>query len=420
VIACFLFLFFGGRVPKYDLAVIGAGLGGLAAAALACKMNKKTIVLESGDAVGGALQAYRRNGFSFYPAPSLSFGFERGGALQQLNEKLGIAQNASLRSPCYQVALPDRRITIYAEHSETLEELRREFPGEIDKIVLFYQDIRKQALQNAKSTVSAFLSCRRSVSGFIRSYRFSREFAAFLDAQAYYFFLRPASTLRQTSLITLFDAAPFTLETGFLGLAERIFDVLVRSGCEIRYQVPYEQMTLQPHTINLPQESIQAETVLLNTEHAGEHSFLVSGIKAEVVPVGMLQDVLCVPDYAHPECLFTLSISAAEDKNAAPSGMRALTVCFFNGMGASIKARGEQLAEMVPFLEDFTVFEEEYRPVPRETGLNHKKLSFKSLRTADNDLLQRTSMGGIFMLADGIGTPLQSLAAVQQFMRYMK
>ncbi len=144
-------------MPKYDLAVVGAGLGGLAAAALACRMNKKTIVLEPGDSVGGALRLYHRNGFSFYLGPSLSFGFERGGALQHLNETLGIAQNASLRSPCYQVVLPDRRITVYAEQSETLDELRREFPGEIDAIARFYQDIRKHALQNSKSAVSAFL-----------------------------------------------------------------------------------------------------------------------------------------------------------------------------------------------------------------------------------------------------------------------
>ena len=71
-------------MPKYDLAVVGAGLGGLAATALLSRKNKKAIVLEPGNAVGGALRTFEKGGFVFTTGPALSFGFERGGAIQDL------------------------------------------------------------------------------------------------------------------------------------------------------------------------------------------------------------------------------------------------------------------------------------------------------------------------------------------------
>ncbi len=399
--------------------MVGAGLGGLAAAALACGINKRTIVLEPGETVGGSVRARRQDGLTFYLGPSLSFGYERGGSLQRLNETLGIAQNASLRSPCYQVALPDRRITVYGEPSETLDELRREFPREIDRIAAFYQDIRKLALQRSKSAAAAFLSRSRKASGFLQKYRFSPEFSALLDVQAYYFFFRPAASLRLSSLITLCDSAPLTLEDGFVGQAERILDVILRNGGEIRYRVPIEHMTLEPGGLTLPDQSIQTETVLLNTERQEGRSFLVAGVKPDVVPAGMLQDVLCVPDYEHPERFFTLSINFVDNQDAAASEMRTLTGCFFNSSNADAYKQKEQVARMVPFLDDFTVFGGMYRPVPREIG-GQDNMRSKPARKADCDLLERFSMPGKYLIRDGAGTPLQSIETVYRFMQYLR
>ncbi len=398
-------------MPKYDLAVVGAGLGGLAAAALAGRMNKRAIVFEPGDAIGGALRSFEKDSFFFYPGPSLSFGFERGGALQQLNERLAIAQNASLRSPCYQVALPDRRITIYAEPSETLDELSREFPKEIDAIALFYRDIRKQSLKNSKSTVSAFLSRQKSAARFLKSYRFSRDFIAFLDVQSLYFFHRPVSNLRLSSLLTLFDTAPFIVEGGFRGLADHMLDVLLRNGGEIRYNVPLDTISIRRNGISTQQESLDTETVLVNAGQSVQQSLLIAGIREQGIPVSMLNDVLCVPDYAQADRFFSLSLSSRDDA-AAPRGMRSLTACFSDS-GWGIGEQKRQVEALIPFLAEFTVFSGEYKPALRKINFG-QDVSLRPVR--GEELLFRSPLGA-WLLLDGKGTPLQSIMAAFEFIK---
>ncbi len=405
------FVFSGGKdLPKYDLAVVGAGLGGLAAAALAARMNKRTIVLEPEDAIGGSLRSYEKDSFSFCPGPSLSFGFERGGTLQQLNERLRIAQNASLRSPCYQVALPDRRITVYAEPSETLDELRREFPKEIDSIAAFYSDIRKKSLQNSKRTISAFLSRRRSASGFVGSYRFSREFTAFLDVQSLYFFRRPASGLKLNSLLTLFDTAPFTVEGGFLRLANHLLDVLLRHGGDIRYNVPLDRISIKQGSIFTPDEPIETGAVLINTEQSDPQPTLVAGIREQGVPASMLTDVLCLPDYVHADSFFSLSMSAPDD-GRAPSGMRSITAQFSPKTSRDINEQKRLVEALIPFLSEFSIFFAGYEQSPRKIGL---EATGAMHRVRGSELLFRSPLG-IYRFPDGAGTPLQTIAAAFEF-----
>ena len=410
-------------MPKYDLAVVGAGLGGLAAAALVSRNNKKAIVFDPGDTAGGVLGVYKKNGFIFYPGPTLSFGFERGGTFQKLNESLGISQNASLHSPCYQVALPDRRITIYAEQSETLDELRREFPREIDLIRKFYRDLRKDAAQNMKSRFSAYLARRKAAGDVVRNYRFSREMTAFLDVQSYYFFRRPVADISLEALITLFDSTPLTVHGGFRKLAEQMVDVLLKNGGEIRYDVPLSDISARdgrPAGLSTPQGVLEADAVLFNTEQNPREAVLCLGLRDEVVPVSMFEEVLCVPDYSHPERFFSLSLGAKDDETTAPRGMRTLTAAFSSATrDQSNEARIRQISAVIPFLTQFLVMNEEYDPAPRTYPVPGG-LSFKNRRTRDSQAaLSRSSKKGIFMLADGAGTPAQTIATAQAFVENM-
>ena len=66
-------------MPKYDLTVAGAGLGGLTIAALMSRSGKKVIVLESSASLDAALGVREFDGFHFFQGPTLSYGFEQGG-----------------------------------------------------------------------------------------------------------------------------------------------------------------------------------------------------------------------------------------------------------------------------------------------------------------------------------------------------
>ncbi len=411
-------------MPKYDLAVVGAGLGGLAAAALAARQGRKTIVLEPGDSAGGVLDVCREDGFVFSPGPHLSFGFERDGTIQKLGESLGIALNASLCSPCYQVALPDRRITVYAEHSETLDELRREFRQEIDSIAKFYRDLRTEAIRGTKNRISAFLQRRRTAAGFIRHYRFSREFTAFLDVQSLYFFRRRAADLSLSSLITLCDTAPFEVHGGFKKFSEQMVDVILKNKGEIRYHVPFSEITLREGRITMPSTSHgtpDAGVLLLNTEQHKQGAMLFLGIRRDVVPTGMLHYVLCLADYSRMEDLFTISISVQDEVSAAPKGMGTLAaLCSSPSSRLTKNELLRQVGTVIPFLNDFVVFEKEHEPASRVYAVP-EGMSFKTIRMPDSPAyLGRSSMDNVYMLGDGSGTPAQEIAAAQAFVARLK
>ena len=411
----------GAVVPKYDLVVVGAGLGGLAAAALAARMNRSVIVLEPGDTAGGALAPYRNNGFLFSPGPILSFGFERGGIFQRLNERLGIVQSSSLRSPCYQVALPDRRITVFSGQTDTLRELDREFPREKDRIRKFYETLSKQSVQNSKSRFSSFISRNRRAARLILGYGFSREFCAFLDIQSRSFFGVPAGSLSVGSLITLFDSSPLLVPGGFQNMIDQMVNVILKNGGEIKYQVPTGDIGISSRSVTTPLGVIDARAVLLNMEQQQAGQALFMGIREEVLPVGMVEEVLFIPVYEHPERFIRISVSSGDDETAAPRGMRTLTATFQDRDGAgSVAERIQQVSDLIPFLTEFTVFTGEY-PHERRTTPLPGTLSLKSVRTKDQSgILNRTLIKGVFVLFDGRGTPAQSVAAAQLFMKYIE
>ena len=399
-------------VAHYDLTVIGAGLGGLTAAALASKSKKKAIVLSPNDTVGGSIGVYEAKGFFFHAGPSQSYGFERGGDLWHLNEALGIAQNASLLSPCYQVALPDRRITVYAEQSETLDELRREFADEFKTIQRFYHDIRKQAVKNSKSSLSALFSASRSAGSFLRTYHFSSQFTAFLDVQGYFFFRRPASALTMDSLISLCDTVPLTVQGGFKKLCEQVADALVKNGGEIRYEVQIDSIPSDSRTINTAEGPIEADVVLWNTGKTATppSPLLCFAVRDEVLPAGMLSHVLFLPDYSRPTEYIHLTVSAQDNETAAPRGMRAVTAAI---TGQIVENALNQVRNLIPFLDQFVLFSGQYSPsIGTCSGLSASLLKQVGNRSS-NGVLYRSSAKNVYYLFDGAGTPVQSVAAAR-------
>ncbi len=408
-------------MPKYDLAVVGAGLGGLAAAAFASRMNKKTVVLEPGESVGGVLEPFCRDGFTFSSSPALSFGFERGGSVQALGEILGIVIDASVHSPCYQVALPDRRITVFAEQNETLEELRREFPDEIDGIASCSRDLEKAAEKSAKNRLSAYLAQRRPAAGFLHKYRFSAELTAFFNVRSAYFFGRPVSEISLASLIRLCVSAPFLVTGGFGKIADQMLSELLKNGGEIRYRTPLSEIAIKQGLnigLSTPSGPLDVDAVLFNTEKDKRWPVFFMGIREEAVPVGMAQNVLCLPDYYRPEQVFTLSLSAKGDESAAPRGMRTLTASSWFPSG-TVDRRDELtrvISRLMPFLDQHLLFREEQSAAPR-SQVFPEGILFKPIRTGDSRaILSKASIKGIYLLPDGSGTPAQVIAAARSLM----
>jgi prolycopene isomerase len=73
----------------YDAIVIGAGMGGLTAAALLAKKGLKTVLLEKERQVGGYVVSFKRRGFTFDATGSFVGGCQEGGELDQILKEIG-------------------------------------------------------------------------------------------------------------------------------------------------------------------------------------------------------------------------------------------------------------------------------------------------------------------------------------------
>jgi phytoene dehydrogenase-like protein len=114
----------------YDVAVVGAGIGGLATAALLARAGRSVILLDRAPGTGGVCQPLVHDGFQFDVGATLLTGFGPGGPLRLLCQRLGITLPLSACDPAIQVALPHHRVSFWAEPEAWWREIRREFPAD--------------------------------------------------------------------------------------------------------------------------------------------------------------------------------------------------------------------------------------------------------------------------------------------------
>jgi C-3',4' desaturase CrtD len=104
----------------YDVIVIGAGIGGLTAAALLARAGYRVLILERHIEPGGCASSFERkrpNGerYVFDVGATLFAGFGRGGAHHWVAQKLGLSWPVRRLEPAMEVWLPDRRVTRWGD-----------------------------------------------------------------------------------------------------------------------------------------------------------------------------------------------------------------------------------------------------------------------------------------------------------------
>jgi all-trans-retinol 13,14-reductase len=128
---------------KYDVVVIGAGIGGLTCGSLLAKEGLSVLVAEQDTKPGGCCTSFKRKGFTFDTGIEDVTGAEKGGMLNNILEELGLKDDIEF----IELAPPIRIVgSDYNIPSTPLEglamELKRMFPGEGIGIDAFFQDCK--------------------------------------------------------------------------------------------------------------------------------------------------------------------------------------------------------------------------------------------------------------------------------------
>ncbi len=112
--------------------VVGAGIGGLTAAALLAHQGYQVKVFDQAIVPGGCASTFKRRGFTFDVGATQVAGLEPGGIHQQIFEELGIElPSASECDPACAVFLPGERepINVWRDPVRWQAERERQFPG---------------------------------------------------------------------------------------------------------------------------------------------------------------------------------------------------------------------------------------------------------------------------------------------------
>lgn len=121
-------------MSDYDVIVIGAGLGGISAAALCAKNGFKTLVLEQCDAVGGCCSSFDLEGYRFDTGASIIMLTD---TIKTIFELLGRRMEDYLElftcDPIYQVIGHDgSRFTMPMDIDEATSVIERIAPGDVE------------------------------------------------------------------------------------------------------------------------------------------------------------------------------------------------------------------------------------------------------------------------------------------------
>lgn len=109
--------------------VIGAGVGGLTAAALLLKAGYPVTVLEAHIYPGGSAGTFYHQGYHFDAGATLAGGFAPGGPHARVAEILGLEWPVRPADPAWVTHLPDLSITQWTSRSAWQAERMRAFPG---------------------------------------------------------------------------------------------------------------------------------------------------------------------------------------------------------------------------------------------------------------------------------------------------
>ncbi len=111
----------------YDVAIVGAGMGGMATAARLQVAGLSTIVYESHGQVGGCAGFFRRRGFSFDVGATTLVDFEPGGVGGELLESIGMNPPEHELLPGYTAWLPDRVVHLHRDAGRWSQERLQAF-----------------------------------------------------------------------------------------------------------------------------------------------------------------------------------------------------------------------------------------------------------------------------------------------------
>ena len=138
-----------GKGEKYDVVIIGAGIGGLVCGCYLAKAGLKVLIVEKNDKPGGYCSSFERDGYRFDVGVIGLENCHRKNIVGRIMEDLNLNKYITMRrmNPGDVVLLPRYKICIWNNINQTIEEFTKNFPTESNRIREFFVFLKKASYQ---------------------------------------------------------------------------------------------------------------------------------------------------------------------------------------------------------------------------------------------------------------------------------
>jgi all-trans-retinol 13,14-reductase len=128
---------------EYDVAIVGAGIGGLSTGALLAKRGLKVLVVEQHYLAGGYCTSFPRMGHSTFDAGVHDIsGLGQKGGVRFLLRELGIENDLEFKRVTSEYVLPDIRFRVPNDWKEFVNFLGSKFPKERENVSGFFYEMK--------------------------------------------------------------------------------------------------------------------------------------------------------------------------------------------------------------------------------------------------------------------------------------
>jgi phytoene dehydrogenase-like protein len=124
---------------RWDVIVVGAGIGGLTAAAILVQTGLHVLILDKNPHLGGTAYVYQRKGFTFPMGP---LGFSTPSTVRETLSKLDGGE-LKLSKIQYRIKAFDLDVLLSLPFPRMIEELTRLFPTEAKATTQFFRDVEE-------------------------------------------------------------------------------------------------------------------------------------------------------------------------------------------------------------------------------------------------------------------------------------
>jgi len=126
---------------KYDVIIIGAGIGGLVCGCYLCKKGLKVLILEKQDKPGGYCTSFEKGGYSFDAAVHYFGSCREGGELNKILKDFSLEEKLQLIriDPCDKIVMPKHTTFIRSDYKKTQNSFQKAFYAERRNIDKFFK-----------------------------------------------------------------------------------------------------------------------------------------------------------------------------------------------------------------------------------------------------------------------------------------